>query len=1125
MFDSSTFTQEMLSNPSKLSKAIIDAMEASDTGPVVSINDPNNGFVMQMFANNAIFSKFSEKVDYINSFWYPQRARNAEQLYPHLSEFDYVNLMASPVTVPFVFAMSKNWIIENAVYFDTNYNKIQIPATSYITMGGIIYSMYYPIDILVNRNTGAVTAFYNTDKTNSLYTLDSNMLLDVREYYQNGLNWFRIQFNMFQFERKILSYTVGSEQGFIRTIPYEDQFYAAKVFTLLDGGEWKELAYSLTQMYYDYQTPTALLTMLTDTSEVKIEIPQIYFDNNQISQTIKVELYTSKGAVNYSLSAADVTGLKANFDTGSSSYAAPLAQMPSWTIVPTVVEVEGGSDAMGYAEIRDAVVNQRLHDRVAITTAELIQAARKAGFDQITRTIDDLTERMYFASNVLVDSTNMVVPTFTGSILIADEALEADPSTIINYTDGYYTILPTTTFKIANRSLTCTPMTNGEVAAFQLMTKQSQVDELNKGNYVRQPFHVTLLTAAKSPAAAIYNLLSPTMTSLAFIRENAHSAPQMSITSCSLVHLNNGTGGYQIRMSATRSSNIEEEAIGNFSLILTCKTKIGEDVYFPATYIGTDSYGNDVWEIILATNYHITTDDHLTVMMFDASDTLSAVEIPLDQTFNVLSTFISSFDATVPVDAILNGLLPISYSTTQVAMSQQELKVTFGQNLSNQIYCGVNTSWGNDVYDLADETVYFKNTTPIFQTNETGVIETRFNSETDAVEVVIIYPQNSTPASTGDITVKTISKVNPNGNPAAFVVDDITGLLVGMKVRGTNIPVGSTITAINVGTKTITISEELDVAVDAETQIIATNPHLIARVSAAQTVEGVALTIEDTSDLIVGQSVFGFGIPQGATVANIQSATVFHLSDDTTEVVGEDTLLTFINTTAHGVVKIAKGEVLTDGTGAPIVVKAAQNQYRIPAILFDGRLFASDEPTDMLIVNTIAQKLQNYANQIYTIDEGLIEDSDVFYKPARTMGLATFGIGNNETVSIPLSLGFDVIVYVDVAVYNTATLLSTMKAAIFSIINEEIQQPTISVSDIATTIKEKLGANVSAVEMRGISGDENLRLIALEDSDATPGIEYKLSLQADGSIGRAPNINVTFIPKPETTDMVAASKL
>jgi hypothetical protein len=249
------------------------------------------------------------------------------------------------------------------------------------------------------------------------------------------------------------------------------------------------------------------------------------------------------------------------------------------------------------------------------------------------------------------------------------------------------------------------------------------------------------------------------------------------------------------------------------------------------------------------------------------------------------------------------------------------------------------------------------------------------------------------------------------------------------------------------------------------------------------------------------------------------------LTNDTTEIVSAGVLLTVKNMTANGVIKIEKGEILTDPSGDPIVVKAAENQYRIPAILFDGRLFASDMPDDQAIVTTIAQRLQNFANQIETMDVGLIESSDVYYKPARTMGLAKFGIGNNETILLPLTLRFYVTIYVDEAAYNTPNLRATMSETTRRIIGEQIRNPTISSSEIAAVIKEALGSNIPAVEVKGVNGDEKLRFIALLDSDASCSIEDTLNLLADGTIDRTPNITIDYISKPSTVDTVLLDEL
>lgn len=1114
MFDSTTFTTDMLSNPNRLTNAIIDAMEASDAGGGLRINDPNNGFVIQMLANNHIFSKFSEKIDYTNAFYYSQRARTTEQLYPHLSEFDYINLMASPATLPFIFGMSKQWIISNSVFFDANYNKLQIPATSFITMGNLVYSMYYPIDIFVNRNTGAVTAFYNTDKANSLYSLESNMLLDVREYTKDGIEYFQIMFNMFQFERAVTDITVGNEQGFNRTFTFENQFYATKVFTYNEDGSWTELKYSLDKLYYDYKTPTALISILNDASQIKIEIPQIYFSNNQISQTIRVELYTTNGAVDISLSAADVLGRQANFDTQSSPFAAPLVQMPTWLLIPTSMEVVGGSDSKTYPEIRDAIINQRLHDRVPITTPELIEAASKAGFAKLTRYKDDVTDRMYFVSNTLTDSDGMIIPTFTGDILITDEYLQGASSTIINHTDGYNTILPNTVFKITDNTQVCTPLKTSDIAALAAMTKEQQVAELNKGTLVRQPFHITLVTTSKSPHANIYNLLSPKLQNLVFVRENPNSAPQMSVIACSIEHQLNGTGGFRVLMTLDRSSNIETASITNFKVVLTSKSKVGEDIFFPATYVGVDNNNNSVWEVILATNYRISTEDYLTVMMYDSTNTLSAVEIGLEHTFNVLTMFTTSFAPEIPDDRILDNLLPTAFAGNNTVMSHQTMALFLGKNLSNQVYCGVNTTWGSDEFDTATSNVYYTTNAPIFQTNETGVIVTRQNSTTNAIEVIHLYDIGDTPSAVGDFN-RTTSQATNVGNSVIHLTDK-TGILEGMDVRGTNVPVNSKV--VSISGMTITIDNPATTRIETGTVLTFTNPNSLKRVAVDQTAVGVQITVSDTSDILKGQTVSGFGIIAGGSkVVSVDSATQFTIANPTTEAIKAATLLTFINTDNYGVVKIAAGEILKDPTGEPIVVKAAANQYAIPSIMFDSRLFASDQVSDQTITRTISERLQNFANQIATIDSSFIEDANVFYKPTRTMGIATFGIGNSETITLPLSLSFFLTVYLDPATYTSDVTKDTMEASIISIINEEIQKPIISSSDIANTIKERLGSINASVEMGGINGDDSLRLIALKDTTGSVGIEYTLSILTDGSIDRRPNVNITFLPKPDTS--------
>ena len=1116
MFDSETFTPDMMSNPSLLATAVIQAMEASDRGTgAIRINDPNNGFVMQLFSGVSIFSNFSQKIDAVCSTLYPQRARTASQLYPHLSQFDYVQLMASPATVPFVFAMSKDWIIQNSVFLNDNYNKLLIPSTSYFTMGGITYSMYYPIEILVNKITGAVSAYYDTSVSDSLNTLESNMLLGVQEYTQNGIARFKMTFNMYQFKMEPARYTVGREQGFDKTLPYDDQFYAAKVFYQRADLSYVEFKYSLSELYYDYTSPTVIIKILNDTSEINFTIPQIYFNNNQISQNILIKLYTSRGSVNYAVSAADLDGITANFDTGSSPYAAPLEQMPTWLIAPATTVIAGGSNPMTYDEIRDAVVNQTLYDRVAVTSKELIEVGNRAGF-KLTKVIDDLTERMFYASNVLKDTNDIIIPTFSGSILLTTDNLNGDPSTIINHSDGYHTVLPTTVFKIPNDSVTCVPVSQTEMNTLANMPIQEYVDALNSTKYVRQPFHITLLTLPKSPRAAVYNLMDPKAISLSFIKENPNSAPQMSVVKCTVIHQNNGTGGYLVNLGIVRSNNIPQNTLSNYQVFLTCNDTFGKPVYLNAVYVTTEN-NVDIWQTVIASTYYINSNDVMTVMMYDDTDDLSFTDIFIDHPFNVLTSFVSSSDPTTPKDFLLNSLLPESFQSTLTVMSHQKLDLSLGVNLSSSIYCGVNTTWGSETYEIAETDTFYTTENTIFQTDENNALVTRYSAlPSPTVDVVVIYQAGSTPSSSLDIDVRTTAArtVPSSGTSTTFLVNDTTGILVGMPARGLNIPLNTSV--LSKTSNSITIDSLITATVPSDTVITITNGKYLLSTTVVQPAVGVQLTVADTSDLVPGYSVFGLDIPENSTVASINSPTQFSLSVPTITPVANGTLLTFLNKTAKGVVKRARGSVVTDSSGRPIVLQNPTNQYRIPAILFDGRIFGSTDPNDVNTVNTIFNTLQNYANQINTLDAGLLEDNQVYYIPARSMGYAKFGVGNSKTITLNLEMSFEVDVYVSQATFNNPTLINSMESSIISLINAGIQRPIISISDITEDIRNTLDVNVTGVEMKGINGDESLRLIALEESGLIPSIEYILVLNVDGTISRVPNITINFIPSPIT---------
>ena len=331
---------------------------------------------------------------------YPVRAVTAAELYPHMSDFDYLNLTASPASVSFNLILDKDWLVANSAIFDTNYNKVIIPNSTVITLGGRKFGLYYPIDILINRTTGSILATWDLSVENPLFQQSSNFLTDVVEYTVGGLNLLALTFTAYQFSKTTFTEISTTSMGFNKSYSYTDQFYAARVFSMVNN-VWTELAYTLSQTIYDPTTPTAILTIMSDTNTLQIQIPQVYFTTGVVGQQVKVELYTTQGALSVTIAQTDAQSVTANFDTASSPFATILAQPPTMVLVPyNQTQISSGSNGMSFTQLRQSVINSDLYSQVPITPLELTAAANKLGFS-LTKYLDNITDRIYFASSTL----------------------------------------------------------------------------------------------------------------------------------------------------------------------------------------------------------------------------------------------------------------------------------------------------------------------------------------------------------------------------------------------------------------------------------------------------------------------------------------------------------------------------------------------------------------------------------------------------------------------------------------------------------------------------------------------------------------------------------------------------
>lgn len=1115
MFDDKTLGARVIANPGLVTNMVLQELEAR-MGGTYSVADPNNPFCFQLEASSSMTAQFVRMTEAGFTRLYPGRAISADDLYAHMSDFDYVNLMANPASLQFATLMPLQWVLENAVAVSSTsaYKKLVIPAGSYITLGTRKFGLYYPIEIIVNANTGVVSGQYDTTVENPLMTLESNSLNGLETFTQNQQDFLKISFTAYQFA---VSSDIASlnKTGFNKTYTYDDKFYNARVFSRASvTDDWTEMAYSLSPANYDTAEPTALLTLLEDNSSVRVQIPQVYFTTQMVAGQVRVDLYETEGALDVAIPITDTVGC-ALVIANEDDYSAPFQSIPYTETIPdNTTQIVGGSDPVDFATFRTRLVKGTLYDKVAVTRGELYTAAADAGFS-LSQYKDSFLSRIFLASALMTDGNGRITPVGSVGIALNDANLNGDPNSIIKYTDSMVTILPTTMFAYNKTNNSCSPITNAKFQTLNGMTKTQAATELNANTYLRQPFHLTVNTSNTYPQAKTYDLTNPGVDAISLVGENTDSTAVMSITQAVVIHQGNGTGGFVLRLGVKRSASLQQTDYSLFKVLATFSLRSSTYLYAEAEYYGTAG-DLDLWDIIIPTSYHISIDNYIEAFLANNNGDTASGEIPLISSVDVKLMIPQTEVPGVDNEAALVTGLPGTGYSSYLVMARQTLTMRLGTDISTYMNNIVTATWSTATYKTYPEAVYYTYAADLYQRQANGLINTRTVTDAMTGETSL---ESVTLASIGDTilstqrltaTTQTVTPVNTN----EITVDNASYFRVGMIPSGMGLTESNFIKSI--AGNVITMNAAVTTEIPAGTTISIQNPNATLAVVSDQTAVGATLSINGSGNIGVGDSVFGFDIPAGATVASVDpiGGTVT-LSAAPTVIIKAGTLITFINKAGPGSVKNPAGSNVLDDSGSPIIVSNGAVQYLVKAIMFDARLYLSDTAEDQAYVQSLPTEVTNYLNAIKDFSSRLWEVSNIYFDPMRTFGYGDFNTGGGSTQQMSLALSLALTLYVTKAVYNDDKMKSVIESAAVTLATAGIRSATINVSDICTTIKNAFPGYVSSVSSTGLNGDSALQVVSISDPGAAPSINQYLDVKSDGSLELKPDISIAIVLQPE----------
>lgn len=730
-------------NPSLICSAVVEMLEQSTTIDVVDSTSPFTSLIDSM---SVLGSGILARTEVLTRRVYPRSAQTWEELYPHMSDPDFVDIFAIPDSADFIFIFSKDELLARMTPVgDTGIRKLVIPRNTKIKALDTVFSLEYPIEIR-QMNHGGIQVVWDGSKTTPLNNLTTNRI----EWYsqidpstQTELLIFKITAR--QFDIKTASETVNSAQQPTISIDFPDQFYYTRVWYQNSAQEWIELPIVFSDATYSMTTPTAVVSVYGNNCVVTI--PQYYINTNMIrpSTKLRADVYYTKADLGLSL---------ANYDRGQytiewtaidpkdmTEYSSALKALNTVDVFSRETTI-GGRAALSFNAVRERVVSNAVGSpKLPITPTQIEYALDSKGYT-LVRNVNTPTKRIYLATRRMPNPKNdeLITAANAGihSLNVSVEELVGIDTVVDN--DKYITIKPDTIYRMSNSAIGL--LSNAERNYLSSMSRDQLAQEITQGYYYYTPFHYVIDTTEDALRCRAYYLQKPSISSRSFIGENDTTLLQVGIKNAEVSVTNSG---FKLRVSTFSSAEYKKLLDTEvFAQIAFAPDFSGDKAYSNGIYAGLDSDGDRVFEFDLSSNYLLDANDKMELTQFRMYDqTPQLHRALLEDKFSILfgttAVMPTGYNPNDVDSALGFHILPPGVA----GIMHEQLTVKFGDALTNlwtsarSIVSGNEyDTWGADVPRRYEEDVYEKDpvTGSTIKIVNGEVVQTKIASRGDIVK-------------------------------------------------------------------------------------------------------------------------------------------------------------------------------------------------------------------------------------------------------------------------------------------------------------------------------------------------------------------------------------------------------
>lgn len=206
-----------------------------------------------------------------------------------------------------------------------------------------------------------------------------------------------------------------------------------------------------------------------------------------------------------------------------------------------------------------------------------------------------------------------------------------------------------------------------------------------------------------------------------------------------------------------------------------------------------------------------------------------------------------------------------------------------------------------------------------------------------------------------------------------------------------------------------------------------------------------------------------------------------------------------------------KGDLVRDAQGNPIPANQRSLQRQCDLLLIEGVYWFATDPTTAQYRTTLTQALVKWlVNDLESFKADLLDKTRIYFYPKTTSGTVNVYVYDDVRKAISAGQAFSVTLAVSKQVFDNSDLRDRLSITTVSVLSDQLQQKTVSVSQMISALRDAYGSDVIDVQLTGLGGDGNYPVMTMADDTDRLSIRKRLVALADGTLAAEEDVSVAF---------------